>query len=114
MKTSGDEILNELIFSQKRGNAIGIKTKDFKKLFITAVEQVVTLPENDKVVILKPVGIHGETTPKTEIRLQEIEGVVRFRMLYTDPFYTHLRDIKTSIQRIKTSIQKMNLTYYHR
>lgn len=115
MKTSDHDILNELLLSKNKGSAVGIRTKDLDKLFITAVDEIVNLPENNKVIILKPSSIYGDRTPKTELNLNEIVGVVGFKIRYGDPFYTHLREIKESIRKIKTSINKMNyLNYYVR
>jgi hypothetical protein len=111
MKTSDAEKLHELTFSKNKGNAVGIRIRGIKKTIVTAVEDIIT-DEAGKKVILKSSCIYGDRIPQKELKVEDIEGVIRFRIMFEDPFYVHLRRIKDNIRNMKTRIDKLNMFDY--
>jgi hypothetical protein len=107
MKIDYVDILRELLFSKTKGNALGIRIKGNDKIVVTAVEDVIST-DIGKQIVLKSECIYGADIPQKVVNLKDIEGVVRLRIMFEDPFYARLRQIKNNIKRIKTNLDRMS------
>lgn len=76
--------------------AIGIKIKGGEDLIISAVTD---FHDDDKnaTVEIKPVSLYGHEISRTHLKMEDIQGVVPFSVLYDDPLYVRLRKVGAAI-----------------
>jgi hypothetical protein len=97
MKKNYDQILGDLIKSQRTGNVISLRLKGNDKLILTSVEQV----KGNRMVILNPVSVYGALLEESIVHLEDIENCHVYNSHYHDPVYVRIRELKNSIDQIK-------------
>jgi hypothetical protein len=101
MKTDKKEILRELLLSENRGFALGIKLKGQRPIK-TAVRNL----DHNKIV-LESTCIFGYPLDRTVISLMDIEWVTRYKVLFHSPVYESIRMIKDNIRIMRNRIEVM-------
>jgi hypothetical protein len=94
--TTRSEILEALLRSKISNTIIGIKSESLGPgIYMTSVVELVINESNEATVVLKGYDMTGYFLDKSVLRLEEIEGVIPFRLLFENPF---LRDIKREMR----------------
>lgn len=103
MKTSRNEILGELLLSEKADNVLSIKLRDHARPFLTSVDKVLL----DK-ILLQPTCIYGYPLHRRTITLVEIESVTRYNVSFSSPIFERIRQIKDNIRNMRDNIDRIN------
>jgi hypothetical protein len=89
--TDRSEMLEALLQSKISNTIIGIRSDSLGPgIYMTSVVELVINEMNHATVVLKGYDMTGYFFDKSILSLEEIEGVIPFRLLFENPF---LRDI---------------------
>lgn len=97
MKKNYDQILADLVKSQRTGNVISLRVKGDNKIVLTSVLEV----RANRIVVLNPVSVYGSMLEEHILHLEDIENCHVYNSHYHDPVYVRIRELKHSIDQIK-------------
>lgn len=97
---SKKEIFSDILVSTETGCVLKIKLKGARNPIITAVERV-----GKKEIVLKPTCLYGYKLKQRNIRLPDIEDVVRYKTNFHSPLFEKLRFIKNNIAGMRRDFQ---------
>lgn len=93
MRTTSTEILKEIMSSAAHGHIIGIKMKNRSRMFITAVEGMLSQTS----IILRSSSVHSHAFEQTSIDLTQIESVIRLNSSFEDGLADQVNAIKRAL-----------------
>ena len=93
MRTTSTEILKEIMSSAVHGHIIGIKMKNQSRMFITAVEGMLSQTS----ITLRTSSVNPQAYEPTSIDLTQIESVIRLNSSFEDALADQVNAIKKAL-----------------
>ena len=104
MSITREQALGVFSVSQQRDTAVGLRIIGRKNLLIILIQQIVGLTDDTTELHVRSETIYGEQLTRSSFKLGEVESICNLRVRYNDPFYIHLRELRSNIRAIREEV----------